>query len=226
MSITVTAVHLCMNFLAYWIYQDALSMQALVQSADVLFASNVVQLWWNPRERRISLCSSLVLFDVIHNCTWKVFKICKSQVTSQSPALTVVCPCSWVFLPSALDSSSHAVQRTQVTSPKLSVFPQNCNCVCEEEMKFPKLTIIFSVKSKISFYQKAVKVCIWGVLAWEDPCRDWKHLFERWIYSLIVEVKPFCRTTWGSIKKLLYSYCCNSLSLSFPTWLLLCFCGY
>lgn len=42
MSITVTAIHLCVNYLAYQIYQDALGAQALVQSAEIHSASNAV----------------------------------------------------------------------------------------------------------------------------------------------------------------------------------------
>lgn len=42
MSIAVTAVHLCMNDLAYQVYQDALGAQALVQSTEIHGASNAV----------------------------------------------------------------------------------------------------------------------------------------------------------------------------------------
>lgn len=116
----------------------------------------------------------LVRAEVLFSLMWfitaleKCSKYASSRLPPQSPALTVVDPCTMcggAFLPSALDLSLHAVKRTEVRSPKSEFFPQSCNCVCEEEMKLPKLTIVFSAKEKYPFIKKhAVKVCIWRVL--------------------------------------------------------------
>lgn len=197
--------------------------------------SIVLQMQSNSHETQKK--RGLVCAEVLFSLMWfitaleKCSKYASSRLPPQSPALTVVDPCTMcggAFLPSALDLSLHAVKRTEVRSPKSEFFPQSCNCVCEEEMKLPKLTIVFSAKEKYPFIKKhAVKVCIWRVL------QGLEILFGRWIYCLIVEVKPFCSTTWGSIIKaslwLLLQFLISflsSLSVALLLWLLAVFLPY